>query len=364
MTTVAKGEMDTAVAALSPAQEGPAAQNPTANPWIQPVPDLIDPLGITGSLAGQWVFLPAVGAAFTMQGMHPVIGDVTDRYSVVDRDPKGRALRSFDATQQWTYGGKAALEQGFWLRKMHRPLQMTGETGAKAGKHISALDPSAYGWVIATAYATAVKVAPLFLGRAITDDEDEQLFQDNVLLARITHVPESTYPKTRAQFWAYYDRMVDEVLIKHPSLAEGIVAMTDPGTAIDELQLDQKLPWWAPAGLIVAALKRLVRPLARLYFVLTVGAMDDKVRAIAEVEWTERDERSLRRFFAVYRLLVRVLPERLTYSPLAYYARKHQRVINRMHRRELPDFTMNDKGEPSAVRRAQEAAALSAINPA
>ena len=38
-------------------------QDPSGNPWIQPVPDLIDPLGITGSLAGQWMYLPAVGAA-------------------------------------------------------------------------------------------------------------------------------------------------------------------------------------------------------------------------------------------------------------------------------------------------------------
>jgi uncharacterized protein (DUF2236 family) len=330
-------------------------QDPSGNPWIQPVPDLIDPLGITGSLAGQWMYLPAVGAAFTMQGMHPVIGDVTDRYSVADRDPKGRLVRSFDATQQWSYGGKAALEQGYWLRKMHRPLQMKGETGAKAGKHISALDPSAYGWVIATAYATTAKVVPLFLGRPITDEEDEQLFQDNILLARITHVPESTYPKTRAEFWAYYDRMVDEVLVNHPQLAESIAATIDPATAIDELELDKKLPRWAPSGLVIATIKRLVKPLARLYAALTFGAMDDKVRAIAGVEWTDSDERNLRRFFAVYRVLLRVLPERLTYSPLAYHARKHQRVINKMRKRQLSDFTMHDKGEPSAVRRAQEA---------
>ena len=58
------------------------------------------------------MFLPAVSAAFILQGMHPVIGDVTDRYSVADRDPAGRAIRSFDATQQWSYGGKAAIEQG------------------------------------------------------------------------------------------------------------------------------------------------------------------------------------------------------------------------------------------------------------
>ena len=65
--------------------------------------------------------------------------------------------------------------------------------GTEKGKHIGALDPSAYAWVIATAYVTTVRVAPLFLGRELTDDEHEQLFADNVLLARITQVPERGY---------------------------------------------------------------------------------------------------------------------------------------------------------------------------
>jgi len=356
VTTVAKPEVDI-VAVPHIGEEAPTT------PWVQPVPELVDPLGLSGWLAGQWMFLPAVSAAFILQGMHPVIGDVTDRYSVADRDPAGRAIRSFDATQQWSYGGKAAIEQGYWLRKMHRPLQMTGETGDKKGKHISALDPSAYAWVIATAYVTTVRVAPLFLGRELTDDEHEQLFADNVLLARITQVPERGYPKSRAEFDAYYDRMVDEVLTLHPSLAESLPTLTDPAVALDELDLG-RLPSWVPPGMLLAGLKFLMKPLSRFGHALVFGAMDDKVRAILGVEWTKRDERYLRRFFALYRLALRILPERITYSPLAYYARKHQRVILHMRKRELRDFTMHDKGEPSAVRRAQEAQALSTINPA
>ncbi|MEZ0364173.1 oxygenase MpaB family protein [Mycobacterium sp. pUA109] len=329
--------------------------DPESRGWTQPVPELMDPLGITCTLGGQWLYLPAVGAAFIMQGMHPVIGDVTDRYSVADRDPSGRAIRSFDAVQQWMFGGKAAIEQGYWLRKMHQPLQMTGETGDRHGKHVSALDPQAYAWVIATAYATTIRVAPLFLGRDITDEEDEQFFQDNVLLARITQVPERGYPRTRREFWEYYDRMVDEVLINHPAIAENLGKLTDPAAALDELDVAQRLPSWVPSGVVVAFLKRLMAPMSRLMFALTFGAMDQRVRDILGVDWSKRDDRYLRRLFAVYRLAIRILPERITYSPLAYYARKHQRVINAMRGRELTDFAAHDKGEPSAVRRSQGA---------
>ena len=155
--------------------------------------------------------------------------------------------------------------------------------------------------------------------------------------------------------------MVDEVLTLHPSLAESLPTLTDPAVALDELDLG-RLPSWVPPGMLLAGLKFLMKPLSRFGHALVFGAMDDKVRAILGVEWTKRDERYLRRFFALYRLALRILPERITYSPLAY-ARKHQRVIPHMRKRELRDFTMHDKGEPSAVRRAREAQALSTINP-
>ncbi|WP_336513437.1 oxygenase MpaB family protein [Mycobacteroides franklinii] len=333
----------------------PVSHDSTASDWAQPVPELFDPLGLTATLGGQWLYLPAVGAAFIMQGMHPVIGDVTDRYSVADRDPAGRAIRSFDAVQQWIFGGKAAIEQGYWLRRMHRPLQMQGETGGRQGRHISALDPEAYAWVIATAYVAGRRVTPRFLGRALTDEEDERLFQDNRLLARITQVPERGYPTTRAEFWEYYDRLVGQVLINHPAVAENLGKLVDPLSEIADSPLVRRLPRWFPSDLMVAALRPVLAPVSRIFFVLTFGAMDQRVRDILGVSWSPRDERLLNRFFAAYRVAYRILPERVTYSPLAYHAREHQRVINRMRGRELTNFAAHDKGEPSAVRRAQRA---------
>ncbi|OHT85198.1 oxygenase MpaB family protein [Mycobacteroides saopaulense] len=333
--------------------EPAATQESRTGDWAQPVPELFDPLGLTATLSGQWLYLPAVGAAFIMQGMHPVIGDVTDRYSVADRDPTGRAIRSFDATQQWVFGGKAAIEQGYWLRTMHRPLQMQGETGDRQGKHISALDPEAYAWVIATAYAAGRRAAPWFLGRDLTDAEDEKLFQDNRLLARITQVPERGYPRTRAEFGEYYDRMVDKVLVNHPAIAENLSKLVDPLAAVADSPLVRRMPAWIPSDVVTGALKPALVPSSRLFFVLTFGAMDQRVRDILGVQWSRRDERLLKRFFAAYRIAYRVLPERLTYSPLAYYARRHQRVINTMRGRELTDFAAHDKGEPTSVRRAR-----------
>ena len=112
---------------------------------------------------------------------------------------------------------------------------MTGETGDKKGKHISA--PRPVGLRVGDRHRLCHDgpSRAVVLGRELTDDEHEQLFADNVLLARITQVPSAA--KSRAEFDAYYDRMVDEVLTLHPSLAESLPTLTDPAVALDELDL-------------------------------------------------------------------------------------------------------------------------------
>ena len=43
------------------------------------------------------------------------------------------------------------------------------------GKHISALNPEAYQWVIATAFPTTLAAGPLLIGRDFTEDEKNEL---------------------------------------------------------------------------------------------------------------------------------------------------------------------------------------------
>lgn len=166
--------------------------------------ELIDPDSLMGRISGQWTYLPMNGAAFVMQGMHPVIGDVTQRYSVALTDPAGRALRSLDSVQQWIFGGAAAIEEGNRLRRLHQPLQMKSGDG----RHISALDPEAYAWVIATGFATTAAAAPLLIGRSFTEAELDELYADTLKVARIVQVPMSHFPQTRADYADYFTMMV------------------------------------------------------------------------------------------------------------------------------------------------------------
>ena len=147
--------------------------------------ELIPPDSLTAQLVGLYTFLPINGAAFVMQVMHPVIGDVVDKFSVFRKDPVGRAIRSADSVLRWTYGGQEAIEEGKRLRRLHQPLQMRNAEG----KHISALNPEAYAWVIATAFPTMTTAAPLMLGREFSEEERKELLRDNRRIAKILQVP-------------------------------------------------------------------------------------------------------------------------------------------------------------------------------
>ncbi|MGK8488315.1 oxygenase MpaB family protein [Nocardia asiatica] len=283
--------------------------------------ELVSPDSMTAEMVGHWTYLVVEGAAFAMQGLHPVIRDVVDRYSVARTDPLGRAIRSVDSVLRWTYGGLEAIEEGKRLRSLHEPLTMrNGE-----GRRISALNPGAYQWVIATAYVTTAKAGPLLVGREFTAKELDDLLADNIRIARILRVPMKGYPTNRAEFDAYYEHMVSDVLCATDDVRQQFADLRSGDT--EQLRA---LPF--PVRSLVRAL---ARPLLRFNYLSIVGLLDPRLRAMVGVEWSEQEQRQLERIYTVIRFAYRVLPERLTYFPIAYHARKHHRCIQQMKEREL-----------------------------
>ncbi|AZG44447.1 oxygenase MpaB family protein [Gordonia insulae] len=285
--------------------------------------ELVPPDSLTAELTGRFTFLPVNGAAFVMQVMHPVIGDVVGKYSVYRTDPLGRAIRSIDSVLRWVYGGQEAIEEGKRLRRMHRPLQMRNAEG----RHISALDPEAYQWVIATAFPTSCSAAPLILGRDFTEAEREEVFRDNRRIAKIVQVPMRGYPESIDEFGPYFDDMVENTLIAHPVAID----------LIEQMQAAPRLDGAVPPAVVRLAntVARVASvPVQKLNYLTTVGVMDPRVREILGLSWTTDEQRELERIHAAIRLSYRVLPERLTYFPLAYHARRHHAAIQAMKRRE------------------------------
>ncbi|WP_395306985.1 oxygenase MpaB family protein [Mycobacterium sp. AMU20-3851] len=287
--------------------------------------ELVPMDSLTAEHTGRWTFLIVDGAAFMMQAMHPVIAEVTGRYSAAFHgDAGGRAIRSIDSVLRWTYGGTEALAEGDRVRALHKPLTMTS---AATGKQISALNTEAYQWVIATGYIVTAQGGKLLIGRDFTDAEKDELLRDNRRLARLLHVPMRGYPRTRVEMDAYFEAMIDKLEATPQALQ-----------LIEEMVTGQvDLPASVPAPLR-PAVRTALRPALRFNYLSIVGLLDPRLRAKLGVGWSRQEELQLQLIYAAIRTAYRVLPDRLTYFPLAYHARKHHECLQKMTQRQQKSF--------------------------
>jgi uncharacterized protein (DUF2236 family) len=306
---------------------------PTAPDDDTPV-ELVPLESLTAEHTGRWTFLIVEGAAFMMQAMHPVIAEVTGRYSAsFQGDPGGRAIRSIDSVLRWTYGGTAAVAEGNRVRSMHKPMTMKS---AATGKQISALNPEAYQWVIVTGYVVNAQGGRLLIGREFTDAEKAELLRDNRRLARLLHVPMRGYPETDQQMTDYFESMIDTL----QATPQAMKLMEDLITG--QLELSPSVP-----KALYPLIGIVLRPALRFNYLSIVGLLDPRLRAKLGVSWSAAEERQLMRIYKVIRIAYRVLPDRLTYFPLAYHARKHHKCLQKMEKRQQKSYAYRLPGANS-----------------
>lgn len=288
-------------------------------------PELVSLDSLTAEHTGRWTFLIVEGAAFMMQAMHPVIAEVTGKYSAsFQGDPGGRAIRSIDSVLRWTYGGTAAVAEGNRVRAMHKPMTMKSEV---TGKQISALNPEAYQWVIVTGYIVNAQGGRLLVGREFTDAERAELLRDNRRLARLLHVPMRGFPETDQQMTEYFESMIDT-----------LQATPQAKMLMDDL-INGKVDVPPSVPKVLHPLIRvLARPALRFNYLSIVGLLDARLRAKLGVTWSAAEERQLMRIYKMIRVAYRLLPDRLTYFPLAYHARKHHECLKKMETRQQKSY--------------------------
>ncbi|PRC44155.1 DUF2236 domain-containing protein, partial [Mycobacterium sp. ITM-2017-0098] len=71
---------------------------------------------------------------------------------------------------------------------------------------------------------------------------------------------------------------------------------------------------------------------------------DPRLREKLGVTWSPEEQRQLERIYRVIRLAYRVLPDRLTYFPLAYHARKHHQCLEKMKERQKKSYAYRVPG--------------------
>ncbi|WP_174243925.1 oxygenase MpaB family protein [Streptomyces sp. TM32] len=268
--------------------------------------------GVLWSLAGDIRILMTLPAALTMQVAHPAVGAGVDDHSVFRTDPWGRGERSLTSLQLWVYGGAGAAAEGRRLRRMHKAIQGTDAHG----RRYHALAPASYAWVHATGYPV-FRHAQQYLGRPFTEAQERQLYAEWLQVGRVLGIRDRDMPQSIEEFWPYYHKVLDNEL-EVTVVVEELLAPDQPIPAPD------RGPRWL--RLVLRMLWPALCPwFTRLRRFLTIGLMPPDARNALGLEWTDAQERRLRRFGRVVRAVVPVLPERLRFMPIARRARRAAR---------------------------------------
>ncbi|MFF9850788.1 oxygenase MpaB family protein [Streptomyces litmocidini] len=279
-----------------------------------PVPPPVG--GVLWSVAGDVRALLMLPAALTLQVAHPAIGAGVDDHSVFRTDPWGRGERSLRSLQLWIYGGEEAAREGRRLRELHRTIQGTDAHG----RRYHALTPAYYSWVHATGFPI-YRHGLRLLARPLTEAQERRLYAEWLRVGRVLGIHDRDMPQTIEAFWPYYRKVLAEE-IEATTVVRELLDTDAPVPAPDRgplpLRLALRLLW--PV---------LRRPFLRLRAFLTVGLMPPDAREAIGLEWTDAQERTLRRFARIVRAVVPVLPERLRYLPLARKAREAARRATR-----------------------------------
>jgi uncharacterized protein (DUF2236 family) len=243
-----------------------------------------------------------------LQNMLAELGQGVLDHSVFFDDTAARVKRSLPPIFNTVYGSDAD-NPGPQVRDFHH--QIKGDM--PDGRRYHALDPETYFWAHATFVEQVLYFADTFVKR-LTDAEKNQIYLESKTWYRRYGVSERPMPADYPAFERYWDRMLDEVVLAHPTAKYGVGYVT------------KGFP--CPKG-VSPALWRLIAPgFNRVAAFLTTGGLPPSARVLLELPWNERQECHYQRFATLCRSravnwLWNKLPMRLSYNKFAQagYAR-------------------------------------------
>jgi uncharacterized protein (DUF2236 family) len=175
---------------------------------------------------------------------------------------------------------------GLQVRDFHHHVKgdMPSQYG-KAGRY-HALDPDTYFWAHATFVEQVLYFADTFVKR-LTDAEKEQIYLESKTWYRRYGVSDRPMPANYAEFERYWDRMMGEIVVAHPTAKYGV------GYVTKGFPCPKAVP---PA--LWRGIAPVFNPVAAF---LTTGGLPRRARDILGLPWSDRQERRYQRFAAFWR---------------------------------------------------------------
>ncbi len=155
-----------------------------------------------------------------LQNMLAQLGQGVFDHSVWFADTAARIKRSLPPIFMTVYGSDDD-NAGPRVRDFH--VNIKGDM--PDGSRYHALDPDTYYWAHATFFDQALYFADTFVKR-LTRAEKEQMYSESKTWYRRYGVSDRPMPADYAEFERYWDHMINDVLVAHPTAKYGIGYVT------------------------------------------------------------------------------------------------------------------------------------------
>ena len=249
---------------------------------------LFGPGSITWRVNREGSLLIGGGAAAILQVAHPLVAAGVGEHSNYRTDPWGRLYRTLDITTKITFGSTPTAQKAARAIQMaHKRVngELPWDAGRfPAGTPYDANDPDLQMWVHATLVATSLAVYTRWIGK-LTVAEQRLFYEEQKKAGEMFGVPIEMQPPTLADFYDYYDDMLDsDDLASTPVLHEVTASIMTPDL---------------PLG---------GRPLSDAVKLATAGLMTPRWRAELGLPWGPNRERVLDASRVVFRRALPLLP--------------------------------------------------------
>jgi uncharacterized protein (DUF2236 family) len=219
-----------------------------------------------------------------LQNMLAELGQGVLDHSVFFADTAARVKRSLPPIFMTVYGSEED-NAGTRVRDFHHQIKGEMPSDYGAGRY-HALDPDTYFWAHATFVDQVLYFADTFVNK-LTRAEKEQIYLESKTWYRRYGVSDRPMPADYAQFERYWNRMIDEIVVAHPTAEYGVGYVT------------KGLP--RPNG-VPPMMWRMIAPVFNpVAAFLTTGGMPPRTRELLDLPWSDRQERRYRRFAALWR---------------------------------------------------------------
>ncbi|OBB60159.1 hypothetical protein A5757_10855 [Mycobacterium sp. 852013-51886_SCH5428379] len=220
-----------------------------------------------------------------LQNMLAELGQGVLDHSVFFDDTAARVKRSIPPIMMTVYGAEDSAE-GRKVRDFHTDIKGTIARPDGTVARYSALNPETYFWAHATFVEQVLYFADTFV-KKLSDAEKEQIYLESKTWYRRYGVSDRVMPATYAEFEAYWQRMLDHIVVAHPTAKYGVGYVT------------KGFP--CPKGVHPAVWRVVSVAFNPLAAFLTTGGLPPQARRLLNLPWSDRQERRYQRFAALWR---------------------------------------------------------------